>query len=199
VESTCDAGRSDDHPLLPAPDDECDVAARFTLEQKRFTGHSTGSAVEAFVLLPVGYDASRAEPYPVIYSLHPAEKDTSKGNGVDFFQVMRWRLEATMCGFFRMNTDDYIYVYPRGGDACYVNSMDGVTSMAEDVVVKDVVAHVTQNYNAAVKGNVCFGMSMGAYGCLLFGLRYPEVGGPVVIAKVAVLEYRSFLPGSSEK
>ena len=170
-EETCTAGEQNP---ISAPDEHCDVTSAFTYETLTFTGESTGNSIDTFVVLPQGYDRNRAKPYKVVFSLHPAEKK-SETSMQSFFKLMKWRLDASMCSFMQVPSNDYILVYPSGGDRCYVNSMDGVTSMAEDNVVKDVVPYVLKNYNAATENNVCFGMSMGAYGCILFGLKYPQV------------------------
>ena len=182
----------DTNPVGP-PEDHCSVDM-FTFEEQTFVGGSTGDKVETFVVLPKNYDRNRAKPYPVLYSLHPAEKESSKGLQ-SFFQLMRWRLDASMCTLLKMTTnEEYIVVYPSGGDKCYVNSKDGKTSMAEDNVVKDLVPWVQQNYNVAVDNNICFGMSMGAYGCILFGLKYPDVCFKFYIQNICALIFFYSVP-----
>jgi S-formylglutathione hydrolase FrmB len=180
----------DTNPIGP-PEDHCSVDA-FTFEEQTFVGGSTGDKIETFVVLPNNYDRNRAKPYPVLYSLHPAEKESSNGLR-SFFQLMRWRLDASMCTMLQLTTnEEYVVVYPSGGDKCYVNSKDGKTSMAEDNVVKDLVPWVQQNYNVAKHDNTCFGMSMGAYGCILFGLKYPDVFPNIVVESPG--QYPRFVP-----
>ena len=152
------------------------------LQQVSFNGPVTGELTRAFVMLPPNYDASRPEPYPVVLGLHPANKERDASR---FFGQMRWRVEAMYCSMLDSTRgagggSDFIAVFPDGGDRCWVNSLDGKTSMSEDNVIQDVIPHVLSNFNTVQGGMTCFGVSMGGYGCLLFGLKYPQVSAFVL-------------------
>ena len=62
----------------------------------------------------------------------------------------------------------------------YINAKDGKRPV-EDVIVKDLIPHIDATYRtvASREGRAIEGMSMGGYGALRLGFKYPELFGTV--------------------
>jgi enterochelin esterase-like enzyme len=71
----------------------------------------------------------------------------------------------------------------------YVNSKDGKRPV-EDVVIKDLIPHVDATYRTlgTRAGRGIEGMSMGGYGALHLGLKYPALFGAISAVAPAILQ-----------
>ena len=127
---------------------------------------SLGSEQAATILLPSTYTASRRR-YPVLYLLH--------GGGQDHTAF------ATRGWFRAQASREMIIVTPGVGDSWYVNSAADPKAKYEDFVVKDLVAFVDSQYRtiASREGRAVAGVSMGAWGAMLLGLKHHQVFGAV--------------------
>jgi S-formylglutathione hydrolase FrmB len=123
---------------------------------------SLGSEQAATILLPSSYAAS-SRRYPVLYLLH--------GGGQDHTAF------ATRAWFRAQASREMIIVTPGVGDSWYVNSAADPKAKYEDFVVKDLVGFVDSQYRtiAAREGRAVAGVSMGAWGAMLFGLKHHQV------------------------
>jgi putative tributyrin esterase len=74
-----------------------------------------------------------------------------------------------------------IVVTPHVGDSWYVNSAADPKAKYEDFVVKDLVEYVDSRYRtvASREGRAVAGVSMGAWGAMLLGLKHPHLFGAV--------------------
>jgi S-formylglutathione hydrolase FrmB len=114
------------------------------------------------ILLPAGYAGSSGR-YPVLYLLHGG------GQNHTAFATRGW---------FRAQTSrDFIIVTPDAGDSWYVNSAADPKARYEDFIVKDLVAYVDANYRtiAAREGRAIAGISMGAWGAMMLGLKHHQL------------------------
>jgi S-formylglutathione hydrolase FrmB len=127
---------------------------------------SLGSEQVATILLPATYAASR-QRYPVLYLLH--------GGGQDHTAF------ATRGWFRSQASRDMIIVTPGVGDSWYVNSVADPKAKYEDFVVKDLIAYVDSQYRTipSREGRAVAGVSMGAWGAMLLGLKHHQVFGAV--------------------
>ena len=127
---------------------------------------SLGSEQTASVLLPAGYAGSNRR-YPVLYLLHGGGQDHTA------FAARGW--------FRALASRDMIVVTPKVGDSWYVNSAADPKAKYEDFVVKDLVAFVDARYRtiASRDGRAVAGVSMGAWGAMLLGLKHPQLFGAI--------------------
>lgn len=107
-------------------------------------------------------------PYPVVLLLH--------GHS-DCHEI--W-LQNTKLGLY-MHTYDMIVVMPDGGTSFYLN-LDEPHSFRkwhsqryEDFIVQDLWQHVHNMYHVRMGGWAIEGNSMGGYGAMRLGCKYPEL------------------------
>jgi putative tributyrin esterase len=116
------------------------------------------------VVLPKSYSAQKDKKYPVVYLLHG------------------------LTGRFRNWTDltklpayadghEFIIVTPEGGNGWYTDSHTKPEEKYESYIVKELIPEVEKKYRAigTRSGRAIAGLSMGGYGALKFGLKYPEM------------------------
>jgi S-formylglutathione hydrolase FrmB len=123
---------------------------------------SLGSEQVTTILLPAMYTASR-QRYPVLYLLHGGGQDHSA------FATRSW--------FRAQASRDMIIVTPHVGDSWYVNSVADPRAKYEDFVVKDLVEYVDSRYRtiASRESRAVAGVSMGAWGAMLLGLKHHQL------------------------
>jgi S-formylglutathione hydrolase FrmB len=123
---------------------------------------SLGSEQATTILLPATYTTSR-QRYPVLYLLH--------GGGQDHTAF------ATRSWFRAQASRDMIIITPNVGDSWYVNSVADPKAKYEDFVVKDLVEYVDSKYRtiASREGRAVAGVSMGAWGAMLLGLKHHQL------------------------
>jgi S-formylglutathione hydrolase FrmB len=127
---------------------------------------SLGSEQLAAILLPATYAESRRR-YPVLYLLHGGGQDHTAFARRDWFRALSAR--------------EMIIVTPGAGESWYVNSAADPKARFEDFVFKDLVAYVDGKYRtvASHEGRAIAGISMGAWGAMLLGLKHPQVFGAI--------------------
>jgi S-formylglutathione hydrolase FrmB len=125
-----------------------------------------GAAQSVAVLLPAGYTDSRSR-YPVFYLLHGGGQDHTAFATRDWFPAQTARA--------------FIIVTPDVGESWYVNSVSDPSAKYEDFIVKDLVAYIDANFRtvATREGRAIGGVSMGAWGAMLLGLKHHRLFGAV--------------------
>jgi enterochelin esterase-like enzyme len=143
-----------------------------SLEQT-VTGESAARSVTIY--LPPGYDASRKR-YPVIYLLHGiGGTDTEWAESKEPWQSIQSVMDN---GIAAGLLQEMIVVMPneqtKRYGSYYTNST--VTGRWEDFTTRELVAHVDHKYRtlADVASRGIAGHSMGGYGALRLGMKYPE-------------------------
>ena len=146
-----------------APPATTDVAPAIVV---RVPSASLGREQVATVLLPTSYATSR-QRYPVMYLLH--------GGGQDHTAF------ATRGWFRALASRDMIVVTPSVGDSWYVNSVADPNAKYEDFVVKDLIEYVDKQYRtiASREGRTVAGVSMGAWGAMMLGLKHHQLFGAI--------------------
>lgn len=130
-----------------------------TVEVDSFYSASLERGITYKVILPAGYDEN--ESYPVCYLLH------GMGASAD-----EWINNTNITGYAKEYK--YIFVIPSSGNHWYVNSYTDPKDRYEDYIVKDLPARASSKYPIDTTRQALIGYSMGGYGSLVLGLRYPE-------------------------
>lgn len=133
-----------------------------------YHSQSMGHDVGYCLYLPPGYGKDQARRYPVIYSLHGAGGDETRG---------LLAAEVLHAGIQAGRWPELILVFPNGGKTTlYKDSYDG-KAMAETTIIKELLPHIDATYCtiAARHGRCIEGFSMGGRGSTRLALKYPEL------------------------
>jgi putative tributyrin esterase len=106
-------------------------------------------------------DPAIARPWSVFYLLHGLSDDHT-------IWMRRTSIERYVAGL------PLVVVMPDGGRGWYTNALEGLAY--EDDLIKDVVGLVERTFpvKAERTGRAVGGLSMGGYGAVKLGLKYPE-------------------------
>jgi enterochelin esterase-like enzyme len=148
-----------------------------------FPTPSRGKGTEGsyLIYLPKDYDSSNNR-YPVIYWLHGGNGNSREG---------AWMCEKMYEAMQNGDMPKCVVVFVQGLPiGWYNNSVDG-TMPVEDVVIKDLIPHIDATYRTIAKreGRGIDGMSMGGYGSLHLGFKYPDVFGAVSSIAPSITTY----------
>jgi putative tributyrin esterase len=133
------------------------------VETVRFQSQLVNATLPYNVILPFGYRAASTTRYPVLYLLHGWA-----GHYTDWIT--------------RTNVADYaaqyrlIVVMPVGNDSWYVDSAGVPTDRYETYILKELIPDVDKRFPTiqARYGRAVAGLSMGGYGAIKYGLKYPS-------------------------
>lgn len=114
--------------------------------------------VATTIILPQNYDATK--PYPVFYLLH-----RWAGNNESF-------LKSNLIA--ELNGKPLIVVTPSADTSWYVNSFSNPASRYEDFMMQELVPYIDKKYKTDTSRQAIGGFSMGGFGALQLGLKYPE-------------------------
>jgi S-formylglutathione hydrolase FrmB len=130
-----------------------------------FESKLVGKSLPYNVVLPVDYDypAARDKRYPVLYLLHGL-----------FGHYDNWTTNTKLADYASQYS--MIIVMPEGGDAWYTDSATVPSDRYETYVIQELIPGVQRRYRTieAREGRAIAGLSMGGYGALKFGVKYPE-------------------------
>lgn len=131
----------------------------------QFESKLIGKTLPYNVLLPIDYNlpAAKTKRYPVVYLLHGLT-----GHYTDW--LARTRLVDYTTSY------DFIIVMPEGNNSWYTDSATVPTEKYESYVVQELLPDVEKRFRASSEreGRAIAGLSMGGYGALKFGVKYPE-------------------------
>lgn len=135
-----------------------------------------------FVYLPPDYSASSAEPYPVIYYLHAAKFypwKISLGMIQTELHVLANSMESAVAGG---RVGPMVIVAPLDGfgESMWSDSSRGHVQ-AESLLLTHLFPSIEANYNVATTRDLTSiqGFSMGGFGAMKIGLKYPEKFGRI--------------------
>ncbi len=118
------------------------------------------------VVLPVNYNLASNEKtfYPVVYLLH--------GLTGHFDNWTNQGKVAEYAGKY-----NFIIVTPEGNNGWYTDSGSVPNDKYESYIVQELIPEIEKNYRTMKDRNhrVIAGLSMGGYGSIKFGLKYPEM------------------------
>jgi len=118
------------------------------------------------VLLPMEYSSSKnkSERFPVVYLLHGLTGHYSN-----------WTDKTKVTGYSIKHS--FIIVTPEGDNGWYSDSASVETDKYESYIVKELIPEIDAKYRTLAnrENRIIAGLSMGGYGSLKFGLKYPEM------------------------
>jgi enterochelin esterase-like enzyme len=139
---------------------------------KGYHSESMNKEVGYNIWLPPGYEGS-SKRYPVVYWLHGRNNtESSDGYPVNYLAD----------GVANRTLPPMIMVFASGGSQTnYCDSYDG-KYMGETTVIKELIPYIDQHYRtiASREGRAIQGMSMGGFGAMRLGLKYPYLFSSVV-------------------
>ena len=123
------------------------------------------------ILLPDGYAFSE-EKYPVIYWLHGGNGNSREGS---------WMCEKMKEAMQKGDMPQSIVVFVQGLPGGWYNNSRDSTMPVEDVIIRNLIPYIDANYRtiSSRESRAIEGMSMGGYGSLHLGFKYPELFGVV--------------------
>ena len=189
------ARRVDTHGLsLSGTDEWVDKNTQEPAGTKHKTFHSKTIGEDVFYLiyLPASYDTNPARRYPVVYWLHGRGRSPRVG----FYFVERL-MTAAANGI----APEMIVVLVNGrSNSMYCNSFDGKIPV-ETVIIKDLIPHVDRTYRtiATRQGRAVEGSSMGGFGALHLGFKYPNLFGVVTSLSAAISPPEEFKTREKER
>lgn len=137
------------------------------VEAVKFESKLVGKPLPYNVVLPPFYHTpeSRAIRYPVIYLLH------GLGGGAGDWISKRARLAAHAAHY------RFIIITPEGSDGWYTDSATVATDKFETYIIEELIPDVERRYRALASrdARAVAGLSMGGYGALKFGVKYPQM------------------------
>jgi len=117
------------------------------------------------VVFPMGYKSPHKKDvrYPVIYLLHGLS-----GNSNNWIERTRLLEDATEYSV--------IFITPEGGDGWYTDSVSNDQERWESYIVQELIPEVEKKFRTLPTRDkrAIAGLSMGGFGALKFGLKYPD-------------------------
>ncbi|MEP7212437.1 MAG: alpha/beta hydrolase family protein [Acidobacteriota bacterium] len=118
------------------------------------------------VILPPGYSALklRQPGYSVVYLLHGLT-----GHFDNWTDKTKLTVYAA--------AHNFIIVTPEGNDGWYTDSVSSPTEKYESYIVKELIPEIDKKFRTLADRDhrAIAGLSMGGYGSIKFGLKYPEM------------------------
>lgn len=144
----------------------CGQAALTTrVETIQFKSNLVGKVLPYSVVLPSRYESPqyRTQLYPVLYLLHGLSGHYS--NWLSKTKLADYAAEYQM-----------IIVTPEGNDGWYTDSATVQADKYETYILRELIPDVESRYRASRQreGRAIAGLSMGGYGALKFGIKYPD-------------------------
>ncbi len=138
------------------------TAQRASVETVQFQSKLVNTTLPYNVILPPGYRAATTKRYPVLYLLH--------GWGGHYTDWLTRTNVADYAAQYRM-----IIVMPEGNDSWYVDGAAGIDDKYESYILKELMPDVDKRYRTIQSryGRAIAGLSMGGYGAIKYGLKYP--------------------------
>ena len=133
-----------------------------SVETIQFRSNLVSATLPYNVILPPGYRAASTTRYPVLYLLHGWA-----GHYTDWITRTQVADYAAQHGL--------IVVMPEGNDSWYVDSGGVVTDKYETYILKELIPDVDKRFRTIQSryGRAVAGLSMGGYGAIKYGLKYP--------------------------
>lgn len=116
------------------------------------------------VILPVGYENSKEKTfYPTVYLLHGLTGHYNDWGG-------KAELEKYTESY------KYIFVMPEGDNGWYSDSAKNENDKYESYIIDELIPEIEKKFRSKKErgGRVVAGLSMGGYGGMKFGIKYPE-------------------------
>ena len=115
------------------------------------------------VILPANYETNKSEKFPVVYLLHGLTGHYDN-----------WTNQSKLADY-AVNYN-FIIVTPEGNNGWYTDSATVADDKYESYIIQELIPEIEKKFRADARreARVVAGLSMGGYGSLKFGLKYPE-------------------------
>ena len=135
---------------------------KIRVEDSVFHSASLGRDMHYLILLPPDYANGRR--FPVLYLLHGLYGDYKNWD-------TKTRLERIATAY------SFLIVTPDANDSWYTNSATNPADKFEDYIAKDLISEIDRKYRTLPRrdGRAVAGLSMGGYGAVKLGLKYPAL------------------------
>lgn len=149
--------------LLLASLSHASAQGKVSLETVQLKSGLIGRTLPYHVVLPPDYSHSTTR-YPVLYLLHGL-----------FAHYSDWPTRTNLADYaanYRV-----LIVTPEGGDNWYTDSATVLTDKYESYIVQELLPDVDARFRTIRdrRGRGIAGLSMGGYGALKFGIKYPDL------------------------
>ncbi|WP_207531891.1 alpha/beta hydrolase [Desertivirga arenae] len=169
---------------------------RLVIHAKSLEGNLAGDTPdrEISVYLPPSYFSNPKKRYPVVYYLHGFSDDDAKWYGIKKHWI---NLPAILDSVYaKGKLQECIFVTPNGytkfAGSFYSNSV--TTGNWEEFIAKELVSSIDKRYRTIDRSSArgLAGHSMGGYGTLRIGEKYPDVFSALYLLSPAI-----FIPGTT--
>lgn len=132
-------------------------------EKIEFESKLVGKKLPYIAVLPPNYETETKTRFPVLYLLHGLtghyDNWTSRTKLTEY--AMKYH---------------FIIITPEGNDGWYTDSATVPTEKYESYIIQELLPDVQKRYRTieAREGRAIAGLSMGGYGSLKFGIKYPD-------------------------
>lgn len=139
-------------PILPA-----------TVENYRLNSKLMAREMPYRVIVPVKYKSEKERRYAVVYLLHGLTGHFDN-----------WTNNSKLAEYAAKY--NYLIVTPEGNNGWYSDSGSVATDKYESYIVQELIPEIDRNFRTQTDRSqrAVAGLSMGGYGSLKFGLKYPE-------------------------
>lgn len=150
---------------------------------------------DVIVVLPPSYGKEKKRRYPVVYFLHGFMATAAAYDGFVKFGDAMTAQAARGSEMILVVPDSYT----KHGGAMYSSSV--TTGNFEGFIAHDLVAYVDSHYRTLARREArgLAGHSMGGYGTLKIGMKYPEVFSSLYAMSACCLEARTITPEGGKR
>lgn len=141
------------------------VALSTTVQSYKLNSKLMAREMPYRVVLPINYNNSNEKTfYPVVYLLHGLTGHFDN-----------WTDKTKLADYAAKY--NFIIVTPEGNNGWYTDSASVPNDKYESYIIQELIPEVDKNYRTLKdkKHRVIAGLSMGGYGSIKFGLKYPEL------------------------
>ena len=133
------------------------------VQERRLSSKLMGREMPYRIILPVKYERSKEARYPVIYLLHGLT-----GHYNNWTELSK--LVEHAAAF------DTIIVTPEGENGWYTDHASRPDEKWESYIISELIPEIDKNFRTLSSRDkrAMAGLSMGGYGSLKFGLKYPD-------------------------
>jgi enterochelin esterase-like enzyme len=182
--------------MLLAAEPPAGVLERITVHGKSLEGNLSGDSPDrtVFVYTPPSYASKPRQRYPVLYMLHGYSISAQ-------FQIERLDAPKSIDRAVAAGSREMIVVFPDAqtlhNGAMYSSSV--TTGDWESYIARDLVSYIDSKYRtlATRESRGLAGHSMGGYGTLRIGMKYPDVFSSLYAMSSCCLSPRGVSPADA--
>ena len=136
-----------------------------SVQNEKLTSKLMGRDLPYRIILPARYSAENSsERFPVVYLLHGLTGHFD--NWTDKTRIARLAESA-----------NFIIVTPEGEDGWYTDSATKPADKYESYIIRELIPEIDKRFRTVAdrEHRIVAGLSMGGFGALKFGLKYPDI------------------------